>query len=113
IGAGVEGFAHGDAVAVYGAWGCGRCRECRQSRETLCEHQAQIGAFGGGLGRNGGMAEYLLVPAARLLVPLGDLDPRDAAPLTDAALTPYHALKLALPKLTPGTSVLVVGIGGL
>ena len=40
----------------------------------------------------------------RLLVPLGDLDPRDAAPLSDAALTPYHALKLALPKLVPGTS---------
>jgi propanol-preferring alcohol dehydrogenase len=24
IGAGVEGFAAGDAVAVYGPWGCGR-----------------------------------------------------------------------------------------
>ena len=55
----------------------------------------------------------MLVPHTRLLVPLGDLDPRDAAPLSDAALTPYHAIKLALPKLTPGTSVLVIGVGGL
>ena len=55
----------------------------------------------------------MLVPDTRLLVPLGDLDPRDAAPLSDAALTPYHALKLALPKLVPGTSVLVIGVGGL
>ena len=55
----------------------------------------------------------MLVPDTRLLVPLGDLDPRDAAPLSDAALTPYHALKLALAKLVPGTSVLVVGVGGL
>jgi alcohol dehydrogenase, propanol-preferring len=46
-------------------------------------------------------------------VPLGGLDPRDAAPLSDAALTPYHAIKLALPKLLPGTSVLVIGVGGL
>ena len=46
-------------------------------------------------------------------MPLGDLDPRDAAPLSDAALTPYHAIKLALPKLAPGTSVLVIGVGGL
>src|SRR5512144_2727905 len=113
VGAGVEGWAPGDAVAVYGAWGCGRCRECRQSRETLCERQGELGAYGGGLGRDGGMAEYMLVPDGRLLVPLGDLDPRDAAPLTDAALTPYHALKLALPKLTPGTTVLVIGVGGL
>jgi alcohol dehydrogenase, propanol-preferring len=59
------------------------------------------------------MAEYMLVPDTRLLVPLGDLDPRDAAPLSDAALTPYHALKLALAKLVPGTSVLVIGVGGL
>jgi propanol-preferring alcohol dehydrogenase len=59
------------------------------------------------------MAEYMLVPDTRLLVPLGDLDPRDAAPLSDAALTPYHAPKLALPKLTPGTAVLVIGVGGL
>jgi propanol-preferring alcohol dehydrogenase len=113
VGAGVTGWEPGDAVAVYGPWGCGRCRPCRTTLETLCEHAAEIGAAGGGLGRDGGMAEYMLVPDPRLLVPLGDLDPRDAAPLSDAALTPYHALKLALPKLTPGTSVLVIGIGGL
>jgi propanol-preferring alcohol dehydrogenase len=57
---------------VYGAWGCGRCRDCRQSHETLCERQAEIGAFGGGLGRDGGMSEYMLVPDSRLLVPLGE-----------------------------------------
>jgi propanol-preferring alcohol dehydrogenase len=113
VGAGVTGWEPGDAVAVYGPWGCGRCRSCRTTLETLCEHGAEIGAAGGGLGRDGGMAEYMLVPDPRLLVPLGDLDPREAAPLSDAALTPYHALKLALPKLTPGTSVLVIGVGGL
>jgi propanol-preferring alcohol dehydrogenase len=113
IGAGVTGWEPGDAVAVYGPWGCGRCRACRTTLETLCEHGAEIGAAGGGLGRDGGMAQFMLVPDPRLLVPLGDLDPRDAAPLSDAALTPYHALKLALPKLTPGTTVLVIGVGGL
>jgi alcohol dehydrogenase, propanol-preferring len=113
LGAGVEGLEAGEAVAVYGPWGCGRCRACRASRENACERQAQLGAFGGGLGRDGGMAEYLLVPAARLLLPLGDLDPRDAAPLTDAALTPYHAIKRALPLLGPGATAVVIGVGGL
>jgi alcohol dehydrogenase, propanol-preferring len=113
LGAGVKGLSVGDAVAVYGPWGCGRCRACRNTLETLCERAAEIGAAGGGLGRDGGMAEYMLVPDARLLVPLGDLDPRDAAPLSDAALTPYHAIKLALPRLAPGTAALVIGIGGL
>ena len=39
----------------------------------------------GGLGgTDGGMAEYFLVPSTRFLIPLGDLDPREAAPLSDA-----------------------------
>ena len=77
LGAGVKGWEVGDAVAVYGPWGCGRCRPCRTGLETLCERAAQLGAAGGGLGRDGGMAEYMLVPDQRLLVALGELDPRD------------------------------------
>ena len=33
-------------------------------------------------GHDGGMAPYLLVPATRFLIPLGSLDPREAAPLS-------------------------------
>lgn len=113
VGAGVDGLAEGDPVAVYGPWGCGRCRACRSSAENYCERQAEIGAFGGGLGRDGGMAEYMLVPDPRLLLPLGDLDPRDAAPLSDAALTPYHAVKRSLHLLVPGSAAVVIGVGGL
>jgi alcohol dehydrogenase, propanol-preferring len=113
LGAGVDGFEIGEPVAVYGPWGCGRCRACRESKENYCERQAEIGAFGGGLGLDGGMAEYMLVPAARLLVPLSGLDPIEAAPLTDAGLTPYHAIKRSLHRLVPGTDVVVIGVGGL
>jgi propanol-preferring alcohol dehydrogenase len=113
LGAGVEGLEIGEAVAVYGPWGCGRCRSCRLSAENYCERQAEIGAFGGGLGLNGGMAEYMLVPHPRLLLPLGELDPRDAAPLSDAALTPYHAIKRSLGLLVPGSTAVVIGVGGL
>ena len=113
LGAGVEGLEVGEAVAVYGPWGCGRCRSCRLSAENYCEHQAEIGAFGGGLGLDGGMAEYMLVPHPRLLLALGDLDPREAAPLSDAALTPYHAIKRSLHLLVPGSTAVVIGVGGL
>ena len=113
LGAGVEGVEVGEAVAVYGPWGCGRCRACRLSAENYCEHQAEIGAFGGGLGRDGGMAEYMLVPHPRLLLPLGDLDPHEAAPLSDAALTPYHAIKRSPHLLVPGSTAVVIGVGGL
>lgn len=113
VGPGVDAVKPGEAVAVYGPWGCGTCRACRRSSENYCEHAADLGVMGGGLGLDGGMAEYMLVPSSRLLVPLDGLDPRDAAPLSDAALTPYHAIKRSLHRLTPGSSTVVIGVGGL
>ncbi len=112
-GEGVTGFKEGDAVAVYGPWGCGRCHACQLSMENYCENWTQINGFGGGLGLDGGMADFMLVPSTRLLVPLGKLSPAKAAPLSDAALTPYHAIKRALPQLSADSSVVVLGVGGL
>ena len=113
LGEGVTGWKEGDPVAVYGPWGCGACHTCQTSAENYCERHATIPTYGGGLGSDGGMAEYMIVPSARLLVPLGRLDPVTTAPLSDAALTPYHAIKTALPLLTPDATVLVLGVGGL
>jgi propanol-preferring alcohol dehydrogenase len=113
LGAGVTGFEIDEAVLVYGPWGCGRCRNCRLGMENYCRYAAEISGAGGGLGRDGGMAEYMLVPSARFLVSIGGLDPAEAAPLGDAALTPYHAIKRSLPLLTPGTTAVVIGVGGL
>jgi len=113
VGDGVRNVASGDPVLVYGPWGCGHCHACRRSFENYCERAADLRVMGGGLGLDGGMADYLLVPAERLLLPLGELDPRDAAPLSDAALTPYHAIKRSLPKLIPGSHAVVIGAGGL
>ena len=96
IGAGVSRFREGDPVAVYGAWGEGD------------------GGGSGGLGLDGGMAEYMLVPFERLLIDLPDgLKPVDAAPLTDAALTPYHAIRRSWAKLTPDAFIVIIGVGGL
>jgi propanol-preferring alcohol dehydrogenase len=113
LGPGVVGLRKGDAVLVYGPWGCGRCRSCRLGRENYCERAGELVAAGGGLGRDGGMAAYMLVPSARFVVPLGDLDPVAAAPLADAALTPYHAIAKSRDRLAPGASAVVIGIGGL
>jgi propanol-preferring alcohol dehydrogenase len=113
LGAGVTGFKEGDPVSIYGPWGCGHCTPCQQSMENYCENHASITGFGGGLGLDGGMADYMLVPSARFLVPLGRLTPQKAAPLSDAALTPYHAIKRALPLLHADSTVVILGVGGL
>ena len=111
LGPGADGIDEGEQVLVYGPWGCGRCRPCSRGEEHLCEGSAK--GRGAGLGRDGGLAEYLVVPSPRLTVPLDGLDPVAAAPLADAGLTPYHAVRRALPVLRPGTSAIVIGVGGL
>jgi alcohol dehydrogenase, propanol-preferring len=112
LGPGTEGIEVGDSVIVYGPWGCGRCARCSLGEEQLCEASGLRGR-GAGLGRDGGLAEYMIVPSSRLTVPLGDLDPVAAAPLADAALTPYHAIRRALPGLRAGAAAVVIGVGGL
>lgn len=112
IGPDVKGYKKGEAVLVYGPWGCGHCKPCQESKENYCDHQSE-NYLGGGLGFNGGMADYMLVPSSRLLVPIHDLDPVIAAPLTDAALTPYSAIKRSLHKLMADEYVVVIGVGGL
>ena len=112
LGDGVSGLAVGDPVAVYGAWGCGFCARCAVGLENYCERPSLTG--GGGLGLDGGMADYLLVPHQRHLVPLpAGVDPVAAAPLTDAGLTPYHAIRRSWSKLTPDATIVLVGVGGL
>lgn len=116
LGEDVTGVEIGQAVAVYGPWGCGTCPRCLLGIETYCERPdlAPVPSGGGGLGLDGGMAELMLVPNARLIVPLPPgLEPATAAPLTDAGLTPYHAVRRSWPKLVPTATAVVIGVGGL
>jgi propanol-preferring alcohol dehydrogenase len=113
LGEGVQYPKVGESVAVYGPWGCGRCIRCAEGKENYCSNTAAQGIMPPGLGSPGAMAEYLLVDDARHLVPLGDLDPVQNVSLTDAGLTPYHAIKNALPKLGAGSTAVVIGAGGL
>jgi propanol-preferring alcohol dehydrogenase len=112
VGTGVTRLQHGDPVAVNPSWAsCGRCHMCRSGEENHCLYQKAIRAPG--VGYDGGHAPYVLVPEARFLVPIGDLDPLEAAPLTDAGITTYSAVKAALPGIWPGSTVVVIGVGGL
>ncbi|MBP0460468.1 NAD(P)-dependent alcohol dehydrogenase [Streptomyces montanisoli] len=113
LGAGVTGLSEGDAVAVYGPWGCGTCAKCAEGKENYCLRATDLGIMPPGLGSPGSMAEYMIVDDPRHLVPLDGLDPVAAVPLTDAGLTPYHAIKRSLPKLAAGSTAVVIGAGGL
>lgn len=114
VGRDVSGVGEGDAVLVYLVWACGRCRACREGRDNVCIEAGGRNAPPPcpGLGPDGGMADYIRVPA-RYLMALDGLDPVTAAPLADAGLTPMHAINGARHRLTPGATAVVIGVGGL
>lgn len=100
----VSGWEPGDTVAVFGAWGCGRCRACLGGDEQLCTERRWAG-----VDVPGGLAEYVLVPAARHLIACGPLSPVEAAPLA-AALPAYRAIRRHAHAVRPGSAVVVIGI---
>jgi propanol-preferring alcohol dehydrogenase len=108
-GEGVSGFDKGEAVALVASTSCGKCLECEAGFDNVCDHNA----VNRGAGRDGGLADYVLVESARPLVKLGDMEPLTAGPLTDAGSTSYHAFNRIRPKLMSGSNALVIGAGGL
>ncbi|BBY67020.1 alcohol dehydrogenase catalytic domain-containing protein [Mycolicibacterium helvum] len=113
VGSQVSGWTVGDNALVHLIWACGSCPACARGDDNVCESAGRMAQPPTpGLGPAGGMAEYMAVPA-RYLVSLGDLDPVTAAPLADAAMTPYHAVRNSTRALRPGSAAVVVGVGGL
>lgn len=108
LGPGVAGLSEGDAVVVSSHLVCGICRHCITGHDNYCA----AFATGLGFGRDGGLAEYVCVPRRSAVGPT-TLDPRRAGPLADAGYTSYHAVKRVAPRLVPGTTAVVIGVGGL
>lgn len=104
----VSTVAVGDPVIVYPPYSCGLCIACRRGDDMHCErHQFT------GLTVDGGFAEYVVV-AERSLIKLPDgLAPHEVAPHADAGLTAYHAVRRVAHLATPGTTAVVIGIGGV
>ena len=89
-------------------WGCGSCEWCIIGHEQICPTGHEAGST-----REGGFAEYVLVPSPRHLVPLGDLDPVESAPLGDAGISSYAAVMRVRPYLPGGATLMIIGVGGL
>jgi propanol-preferring alcohol dehydrogenase len=109
VGDGVDGLSIGDAVAVASPAFCGSCRWCAAGHQNRCAATM----VGRGYGRDGALADHVLVERADALLPIGPLDPVQAAPLTDAGATAHHAVARALGSLEPGGTAVVIGAGGI
>lgn len=113
LGQGVTDLAEGDAVVVHHMQVCGHCDFCLNGTEQSCTtHSVGPLPVTRGCGIDGGLAPYMVVPRKELLA-IGATDPVTVAPLTDAGVTAYRAVKSVQQRLVPGSHVLVIGIGGL
>jgi len=101
----------GDLVVIYAAWGCGVCPQCKSGSEQICGNGKWAG-----FGPEGGYSEFVLVPSYKYLIKVdkeSNLKPEDIAPITDAGLTTYRAIRKVKHILGPGKSIAIIGMGGL
>jgi 2-desacetyl-2-hydroxyethyl bacteriochlorophyllide A dehydrogenase len=106
VGDDVDGWMPGDRVAFQMARPCGACAYCQVGREALCQDLRVPG-----VDADGAQAEYAIADQ-RFLTPLPSTIAFDqAAIMTDAVATPYHALKRG--GVGEGVLVAVFGLGGL
>jgi NAD+-dependent secondary alcohol dehydrogenase Adh1 len=104
----VSTVAVGDPVLVFPPFSCGLCVSCRRGREMLCDRHEFTG-----LTVDGGFAEFVVVSERSVLKLPAGVEPIDVAPHADAGVTAYHAVRRVAHLAVPGTTAVVLGIGGV
>ena len=104
----VVSFEVGQPVAIAAGPRCWQCVPCLRGEDNLCVSRTA----GRGWGMDGGLASYVTV-SAREAVRLTSLDLAVAAPLSDAGVTSYSAVRRLAPRLRGRSTAVVIGVGGL
>jgi 2-desacetyl-2-hydroxyethyl bacteriochlorophyllide A dehydrogenase len=105
-GAAITNFAVGDRVCVHYLVTCGECDFCLAGTEQFCSSAQMIGKH-----RDGGYAEFIVVPERSVFHLPGEIPFEQGAILMCSSATSLHALNKA--RLRPGETVAIFGVGGL
>lgn len=104
----VKDLTTGGNYLVYPWIGCGECLNCRDDHENLCTGTPRyLGIFS-----PGGYSSHVMVPHPRYLVDIGNLDPKQIAPMACAGLTTFSAIN-RLGERIKDKPLLIIGAGGL
>ena len=108
IGEGVDGLEIGQRVALCPIIACGRCFYCQRGLRNRCLKRVTMGYE-----ENGGLAQYLLVPASIVslghVLPVPEGLPPEVATLTEPLACVLNSLEAC--RLQPGGSLLLLGAG--
>ena len=106
VGEAVSAFKVGDRVCLHYLTTCGACEYCHAGNEQFCTNGAMIGKY-----RDGGYAEFILMPAGSVFRLPEEIPFEHGAIMMCSSATSLHALNKA--RLKAGESVAVFGAGGL
>ncbi len=107
LGPGVSEVAVGDRVTVFVDVSCRHCEFCLRGETNRCTGLSRIG-----FERNGGMAEFVNVPAVNLERISDAVSFEKAAIIPDAVASIYRGLK-TVGGVGLGSKVAILGVGGL
>lgn len=105
VGEGVTSLRPGDHVTVDPNIYCGKCEYCRVGRKQLCEHMEAIGVT-----RNGGFAEYSVVPEGQAFLLSPEL-PMEFGAMAEPVACCLHGIDRA--EICEGNTVCIVGGGAI
>jgi len=105
VGANVTRLAPGDRITGDPNIACGHCAHCRRGRPNLCDNLTAIGVF-----RDGGFADYVIVPQGQAVQLPADLPPLHGA-FAEPLACCLHGLDVA--RIAPGDAVAIIGGGGI
>jgi threonine dehydrogenase-like Zn-dependent dehydrogenase len=98
-----SGLRIGDRVMVDNGIVCGTCYWCLSGSQVTCPNMEVAG-----LGRDGGLAEFMTWPSDHL-IKLPDAVKDDEAPLIEPATVAVHAVRRS--EVRVGQSVAIIGVG--
>ena len=106
VGAGVQGIAVGDRVAVNPNLHCGRCEYCGKGETSLCVSYGILGEH-----TYGGLAELVKVAGDKVVKLPDSVRYEDAAAFILVNMTAWRML-VTQARLRAGEDLLVIGVGG-
>lgn len=106
VGEEVTSVRPGDRVCLHYLITCGECEYCARGSEQFCRHASMIGKY-----RDGGFAEYIVVPARNAFILPPEISFEIGAIMMCSSATSFHALRKA--GLQAGERAAIFGVGGL
>jgi len=106
VGASVTGFPEGALVVSGAGISCGKCHWCQRSQTNLCERYSTLG-----LHQNGGLAQYVVVPASTCVDASTYGVSADTAALGQPMSIAVHAMRRG--RLVEDEVAVILGAGGI